>query len=90
MTCNSLPEGFISVWYSYATLKNFHDIGSWYNTIITVKVILRNLWLGQDIKESIDAKRIHHQLLPMRVDYETGLEQVRELGFSITIVEDCT
>ena len=44
--------------------------------IFYLKVIVHNLWLNNTIKETIDAKRVHHQLVPMRVDYEQGLEQV--------------
>ena len=36
-------------------------------------MIIRNLWLGEDIKSSIDARRIHHQLLPMQVSFEDGV-----------------
>lgn len=42
-------------------------------------VIMRTLWLGQDIKEAIDAPRIHHQISPMEVSYEYGILQVRIL-----------
>lgn len=34
--------------------------------------IMRTLWFGQNIKEAIDAPRIHHQLVPMHIDYEFG------------------
>ncbi|XP_066940428.1 scoloptoxin SSD14-like isoform X3 [Macrobrachium rosenbergii] len=34
---------------------------------------LRNLWLKQDIKKAIDARRIHHQLYPMTLSYEDGI-----------------
>lgn len=30
------------------------------------------LWLGDDLKEAIDAPRIHHQLYPMILEYEYG------------------
>ena len=41
-----------------------------------LQIIVHNLWLNDTIKEAIDAKRIHHQLVPMRVDYEKDLEEV--------------
>lgn len=33
---------------------------------------MNNLWLGDNIKEAIDARRIHHQLFPMTLSYEDG------------------
>lgn len=35
-------------------------------------VVARHLWLGQDIKQAIDAPRFHHQIFPMKVEYEFG------------------
>ncbi|OQV15426.1 Gamma-glutamyltranspeptidase 1 [Hypsibius exemplaris] len=32
--------------------------------------LIRVLYFGQDVKEAIDAPRIHHQLLPMELSYE--------------------
>ncbi|OQV15424.1 Gamma-glutamyltranspeptidase 1 [Hypsibius exemplaris] len=32
--------------------------------------LIRVLYLGQDVKEAIDAPRLHHQLLPMELNYE--------------------
>ncbi|XP_050701695.1 scoloptoxin SSD14-like isoform X3 [Eriocheir sinensis] len=40
----------------------------------TAWVVLNNLWLGKDIKEAIDARRIHHQLFPMTLSYESGTQ----------------
>jgi len=31
------------------------------------QVLLRLLFLGEDAKEAVDARRLHHQLLPMKV-----------------------
>ncbi|XP_011495084.1 PREDICTED: gamma-glutamyltranspeptidase 1-like [Ceratosolen solmsi marchali] len=36
-------------------------------------VIARHLWMGNSIKEAVDAPRIHHQLIPMEVSYEYGV-----------------
>ncbi|KAK9504403.1 hypothetical protein O3M35_010743 [Rhynocoris fuscipes] len=38
-------------------------------------VILRHLWLGEDLKQAIDCSRIHHQLIPMEISYEYGILQ---------------
>ncbi len=46
-------------------------------TTATAITAIRNLWLGEDIKTAVDARRLHHQLAPMRVDYEEGLTRVR-------------
>ena len=40
------------------------------------QAILHNLWLDVNIKDAIDAKRIHHQLVPMQVDWEKEFPQV--------------
>ena len=37
--------------------------------------ILHNIWMELDIKQALDQPRFHHQLAPMRVDYERGAEQ---------------
>lgn len=31
------------------------------------------LWMGQTVKEAVDAPRIHHQLFPTEVAYEYGV-----------------
>jgi len=48
-------------------------------TTSAAQVIARNLWMGQSVKESIAARRIHHQLEPMRVEYEEGLSKVSRM-----------
>lgn len=38
--------------------------------------IIKIFWLGQNIKEAVDAPRIHHQLIPNVVEYEYGIMNV--------------
>jgi gamma-glutamyltranspeptidase len=35
------------------------------------------LYLGQSVKEAVDARRLHHQLVPMEIKYEDGVTKVR-------------
>ncbi|XP_044730162.1 scoloptoxin SSD14-like isoform X2 [Chrysoperla carnea] len=42
-------------------------------------VLMQILWFGKNVKQAVDAPRIHHQLYPMDVKYEYGvLRQVIE------------
>ncbi|XP_024939559.1 glutathione hydrolase 1 proenzyme isoform X2 [Cephus cinctus] len=61
--------------------------GSKITTAIATAMIF-NLWLGYDVKESIDARRIHHQLFPMNIQNENEfsrsiLEALHEIGHDI-------
>ena len=40
------------------------------------QVILRNLFFDKNVKEAVDAKRLHHQLSPMTAQHEIGFWQV--------------
>lgn len=53
-------------------------IGAAGGSVITTSVawtIIRSLWFGENIKEAVDAPRIHHQLYPMQIMYEYGVIQ---------------
>nr|CAH7752524.1 unnamed protein product [Callosobruchus chinensis] len=39
------------------------------------QTIIRTLWFGDNLKEAIDAPRLHHQVFPMTVNYEFGVLQ---------------
>ena len=45
--------------------------------MILFQALLRVMYLGQDVKQDIDAPRIHHQLLPMQLEYEYGFIKVK-------------
>lgn len=52
------------------------------------QVLIRTLWLGEDIKKATDAPRLHHQLFPNEIEYETGfpqiyLDQLKKYGHAI-------
>lgn len=38
-----------------------------------VQVIMRYLYFNENIRDAVSAPRIHHQLIPMRIEYEPGL-----------------
>ena len=40
------------------------------------QALLRMLYLGQNVKEAVDARRLHHQLFPMNLNYEDGITTV--------------
>ncbi|XP_047991871.1 glutathione hydrolase 1 proenzyme-like isoform X1 [Leguminivora glycinivorella] len=44
-------------------------------TTAVALVAIRKLWFQQTIKEAVDEARIHHQLLPMQVEYEFGITE---------------
>ncbi|XP_011696819.1 PREDICTED: gamma-glutamyltranspeptidase 1-like isoform X2 [Wasmannia auropunctata] len=51
--------------------------------------LLLNLWLGYDIKEAIDARRLHHQLLPMNIQNEKDfcqptLDYLNKIGHNVS------
>ncbi|XP_055615438.1 scoloptoxin SSD14-like isoform X2 [Toxorhynchites rutilus septentrionalis] len=48
----------------------------------TLQVVLRKILLGQDLQTAISGPRVHHQLAPMEIEVEPGLDK--------TIVEQLT
>ncbi|KAL1494054.1 hypothetical protein ABEB36_009714 [Hypothenemus hampei] len=53
-------------------------VGAAGGTVITSTVawtVIRTLWFGENVKEAVDAPRIHHQLYPMHIMYEYGILQ---------------
>uniref|UniRef100_A0AAR5PM46 Gamma-glutamyltransferase n=1 Tax=Dendroctonus ponderosae TaxID=77166 RepID=A0AAR5PM46_DENPD len=53
-------------------------VGASGGTVITSTVawtIIRSLWFEENVKEAVDAPRIHHQLYPMQIMYEYGVLQ---------------
>uniref|UniRef100_T1JME8 Uncharacterized protein n=1 Tax=Strigamia maritima TaxID=126957 RepID=T1JME8_STRMM len=39
------------------------------------QAVIRTLWIGDTIKEAIDARRLHHQLLPNEIQLEEGFPE---------------
>lgn len=50
-------------------------------TTATALSIINSLWFDMTVKESVDARRIHHQIFPMNIEYEEGFSEniIREL-----------
>ncbi|XP_031630844.1 scoloptoxin SSD20-like [Contarinia nasturtii] len=46
-------------------------------------VIAGMFWFDHNIKEAVDAPRIHHQLIPMEVQYEYGNTQQLITGLEL-------
>lgn len=40
------------------------------------QVAIKTLWMGKDLKEAIDDRRVHHQLYPEVIQIEEGFESV--------------
>eukprot|EP00128_Syssomonas_multiformis_P007599 Colp12_sorted_trinity150504_noHs@31971 len=61
-------------------------------TTATAQVVLGVLSLGMDIKEAIDAQRVHHQLLPANVTVEPQfspelIKGLQKIGHSVVILK---
>ncbi|XP_076626728.1 scoloptoxin SSD14 [Colletes latitarsis] len=42
-------------------------------TTTVSQIIAKIMWMGQTVKEAVDAPRIHHQLFPSEISYEYGI-----------------
>lgn len=40
------------------------------------QVAIKNLWMNKNIKDSIDERRLHHQLYPEYAEIEIGFDSV--------------
>jgi gamma-glutamyltranspeptidase/glutathione hydrolase/leukotriene-C4 hydrolase len=49
---------------------------------------IKVLWMGHNLKQAIDAKRVHHQLEPNHVELEKGFNEVN-IYFSTIYFEEC-
>jgi gamma-glutamyltranspeptidase len=49
-----------------------------------LQVAMEVLWFNKNIKEAIDEPRLHHQLFPMRLQYEYGVLQVSASKVSLS------
>ncbi|XP_062537203.1 glutathione hydrolase 1 proenzyme-like [Armigeres subalbatus] len=61
-------------------------------TTATLQVVLRKVFFGQSLQASMDGFRIHHQLAPMEVEYERGvdpnvIQQLVARGHSMKMVQ---
>jgi gamma-glutamyltranspeptidase/glutathione hydrolase/leukotriene-C4 hydrolase len=70
---SKIISAIASVGFSYFNIiiKNYLIL------LICLKVAIRNLWLGQNIKDAIDALRIHDQLIPNFSVLEAGFSTVK-------------
>merc|ERR1719391_1481108 len=55
----------------------------------TAQVLTNMFYLGKNVKEAVDMRRLHHQLFPMNLYYEDGtttwiLNSLREYGHNMT------
>ncbi|XP_076654629.1 scoloptoxin SSD14 isoform X2 [Halictus rubicundus] len=44
-------------------------------TTTVSQIVAKILWMGQTVKQAIDAPRIHHQLYPPEIAYEYGIQK---------------
>lgn len=44
------------------------------------------LFFNENVKEAVDAPRMHHQLMPMEIDYQFGNTKVGDLCYTYSIL----
>lgn len=44
------------------------------------QTIMRMLWFGMRVDEAVSTERLHHQLVPERVQFEPGFDEVSDYG----------
>lgn len=57
--------------------------------LIIIQVFVEHFWLKETLKKAVASKRLHHQLLPMEIQYEKGfnaeiLDGLRKKGHILT------
>lgn len=62
----------------------------WFCFIHVIQIITRHFGFKESLKDAITAPRLHHQLLPMVVQYENGFDEtilqgLREKGHNVTL-----
>ncbi|CAL1296952.1 unnamed protein product [Larinioides sclopetarius] len=60
-------------------------------TTSIAQTIIKTLWLGEDIKQAIDAPRFHHQLVPNYIEHEERfpkdvLEDLEKMGHKLHLL----
>ena len=50
------------------------------------EVMMRHLWIRENVKEAIEAARVHHQFLPMKVTAEVGVPEVSVISRNIHLL----
>ena len=56
-------------------------------TTATAQTIINNQFLGFNLKEAIDSRRVHHQLMPMEVRYEKDIDRVRNHHYHLHTIK---
>lgn len=44
--------------------------------VVSTQTIINHWYFNETLQAAVDERRLHHQLMPMRVDHELGFDQV--------------